>query len=300
MADKDRETKTLQNMFDSRGSMVSVVKCVTFGRKPCAPTDPLKTLCRGELRSPLNYISPQFPESQMFAQADLALEVKAIHLWWISLDVTEENLQTFISLLSESEKIKADRFKFPQHQRRYQAVHGILRMILARYVNLDPAQINFTHSDRGKPYLTDDCNPLNLQFNLSHSENMAIVGISRDRRIGVDLEKIRSMENAEQLAQRFFCVSEHRLLTQAIPEERDKLFFQLWTAKEAYLKATGEGISGGLNQVEIALNPLRLINFPNWYLQSFESNPDDDHHYWAAIAVEGKGETIEIKCFSYF
>ena len=108
MADKDRETKTLQNMFDSRGSMVSVVKCVTFGRKACAPTDPLKTLCRGELRSPLNYISPQFPESQMFAQADLALEVKAIHLWWISLDVTEENLQTFISLLSESEKIKAN------------------------------------------------------------------------------------------------------------------------------------------------------------------------------------------------
>ena len=66
------------------------------------------------------------------------------------------------------------------------------------------------------------------------------------------------------------------------------------------MKATGEGISGGLNQVEIALNPLRLINFPNWYLQSFESNPDDDHHYWAAIAVEGKGETIEIQCFSYF
>jgi 4'-phosphopantetheinyl transferase len=129
---------------------------------------------------------------------------------------------------------------------------------------------------------------------------MAIVGISRDRRIGVDLEKMRSMENSEQLAQRFFCASEHRLLTQAIPEERDKLFFQLWTAKEAYLKATGEGISGGLNQVEIALNPLRFINLPNWYLQSFESNPDDDHNYWAAIAVEGKGETIEIKCFSYF
>ena len=236
----------------------------------------------------------------MFAQANWVLEIQTIHLWWISLDVTDENLQTFIFLLSESEKIKADRFKFPQHQRRYQAVHGILRIILGRYLKLDPAQINFTHSDRGKPYLTDDCNPLNLQFNLSHSENMAIVGISRDRRIGVDLEKMRSMENAEQLAQRFFCASEHRLLTQAIPEERDKLFFQLWTAKEAYLKATGEGISGGLNQVEIALNPLRFINLPNWYLQSFEFNPDDDHHYWAAIAVEGKGETIEIKCFSYF
>jgi 4'-phosphopantetheinyl transferase len=236
----------------------------------------------------------------MFAQADLALEDQTIHLWWISLDVTDEILQTFISLLSESEKIKADRFKFPQHQRRYQAVHGILRIILGRYLNLDPAQINFTHCDRGKPYLTNDCNPLNLQFNLSHSENMAILGISRDRRIGVDLEKMRPMENAEQLAERFFCASEYALLTQAIPAERDKLFFQLWTAKEAYLKATGEGISGGLNQVEIALNPLRFINFHDWYLQSFSPSPDDDQNYWAAIAIETQGENVPIKHFSYF
>jgi len=235
----------------------------------------------------------------MFSASDWVLEAQTVHLCWISLDVSEENLQNLSSLLSESEKIKADRFKFPQHQRRYQAVHGILRIILGRYLNLDPAQINFIHSDRGKPYLTDDCNPLNLQFNLSHSENMAIVGISRDRRIGVDLEKIRPMENAEQLAERFFCASEYDLLTQAIPEERDKLFFQLWTAKEAYLKATGEGISGGLNQIEIALNPLRFINFSNWYFQSFESNPDDELNYWATITVEGKGENIEVKCFSY-
>jgi 4'-phosphopantetheinyl transferase len=236
----------------------------------------------------------------MFAQTDWILEVQTIHLWWISLDVTEENLQNLISLLSAAEKIKADRFKFPQHQRRYQAVHGILRIILGRYLNLDPAQINFIHSDRGKPYLTDDCNPLNLQFNLSHSENMAIVGISRDRRIGVDLEKMRPMENAEQLAERFFCASEYAFLTQAIPEERDKLFFQLWTAKEAYLKATGEGISGGLNQVEIALNPLRFINCPDWYLQSFSPNPDDRHSFWAAIAIEARGENVPIKYFSYF
>jgi len=236
----------------------------------------------------------------MFSASDWVLEAQTVHLWWISLDVTEENLQTFIAFLSESEKIKAERFKFPQHQRRYQAVHGILRILLSRYLNLDPAQINFTHSDRGKPYLTDDCNPLNLQFNLSHSENMAIVGISCDRPIGVDLEKLRPMENSLQLAKRFFCPSEYALLTQAIPEERDKLFFQFWTAKEAYLKATGEGISGGLNQVEIALNPLRFINFSHWYLQSFESNPDDDCNYLAAIAFEEKGENIEIRCFSYF
>jgi len=236
----------------------------------------------------------------MFSASDWVLEAQTVHLWWISLDVSEEDLQTCIALLSESEKIKADRFKFPQHQRRYQAVHGILRIILARYLNLDPIQLNFTHSDRGKPYLSHDCNPVNLQFNLSHSENRAIVGISRDRSIGVDLEKMRPMGNAMLLAERFFCPSEYTLLTQAIPEERDKLFFQLWTAKEAYLKATGEGISGGLNQVEIALNPLRFINFPDWYLQSFESNPDDECNYWAAIALETQGENVPIKYFSYF
>ena len=249
-----------------------------------------------------NFLEHLSKISSSFSHQIGSLDSETIYLWWTSLNFSEETLQTFISLLSEDEIGKANRYKFPHHRNRYQVVHGILRIILGRYLKLDPTQVNFTYSDRGKPYLADTGNPQNLQFNLSHSENLAIVGISRDARIGVDVEQLRSMENVLQLTERFFCPSEYGLLIQANPEERDQLFFQLWTAKEAYLKATGEGISGGLNQIEIGLNPLRFINFPKtetrpkkWHLESFALNLDNGANYWTAIAVEGEGANIQMK-----
>ncbi len=234
------------------------------------------------------------------------IDSQQVHLWYLDLNPPEVILKSLISLLAEDEKTKAERYKFKQSQICYQVVHSTLRIILGRYLDLDPKQINFIYSDRGKPFLADNCNPLNLQFNLSHSENIAIFAITCDRRIGVDIESLRSPDNILKLAQRFFCPSEYTLLNQAIPEEQNKLFFQLWTAKEAYLKATGEGISGGLNQVEIALNPLQIVSLieetepKKWHLESFCLNLDKSIKYWVAIAVEGRIENIQIQPLLYF
>ncbi len=229
---------------------------------------------------------------------------KQVQAWWFNLNPPNSIVENLAALLSEDEITKANRFKLTHLRSRYQVAHGILRIILGKCLNLPPQQIEFTYSDRGKPHLAAHCNPLNLQFNLSHSENLAIVGIARNLQIGIDIEHRRSLKNAEHLARRFFCPTEAKLLKQATPQEQT--FFQLWTAKEAYLKATGEGIANGLEQVEIALNPLRFLKLPQnaqqtqqWSLQSFSIEPEEDETYLGAIAVEGNIEELSIEPFRY-
>ena len=221
------------------------------------------------------------------------LAVSQVELWWFSLSVDEHTLASLIALLSPTEMARADRFRFDHHRRRYQIAHGVLRILLANHLHCSPAAIAFTYSERGKPAIADHCQPQGLQFNLSHSEDLAIVGISRDRLIGVDVEYVRDMDNLDSLVKRFFCAEEYRYFQQANSHEQQKIFFQLWTAKEAYLKATGTGLAGGLDQVQLSLSPLKFQSLPgntedlkDWGLFSCELRSN----YQAAIAV---GQILE-------
>lgn len=190
------------------------------------------------------------------------LAVSQVELWWFSLSVDDHTLASLIALLSPTEIARADRFRFDHHRRRYQIAHGVLRILLANHLHCSPAAIAFTYSERGKPAIADHCQPQGLQFNLSHSEDLGIVGISRDRLIGVDVEYVRDMDNLDSLIKRFFCAEEYRYFQQANSHEQQKIFFQLWTAKEAYLKATGAGLAGGLDQVQLSLSPLKFQSLP--------------------------------------
>jgi 4'-phosphopantetheinyl transferase len=183
---------------------------------------------------------------------------------------------------------RANRFRFDHHRRRYQIAHGVLRILLANHLHCSPAAIAFTYSERGKPAIADHCQPQGLQFNLSHSEDLGIVGISRDRLIGVDVEYVREMDNLDSLVKRFFCAEEYQYFQQAPPQQQQQIFFQLWTAKEAYLKATGAGLAGGLDQVQLSLSPLKFQSLPgnienlkDWDLFSCELLSN----YQAAITV---------------
>lgn len=240
-----------------------------------------------------------------FYDSTWLLQEQQVQAWWFELNPPDSFVEKLAALLSMDENTKANRYKFPHLRIRYQVAHGILRIILGNYLKLHPQKIEFIYSDRGKPQLADHCNPLNLQFNLSHSENLAIVGICRNLPIGIDIEHRRSLKNAEQLAQRFFCPTEADLFKTLTVQEHSQLFFQLWTAKEAYLKATGQGIAGGLDQVTIALNPLRFAQLPNniknhpqWSLQSFSIETQTDT-YLGAIAIEGNIEELTLQPFLY-
>ena len=131
---------------------------------------------------------------------------------------------------------------------------GVLRQLLGYYLHTEPKKIEFSYSDRGKPLLREPSPVSPLQFNLSHSQEYALYGFTYNRPIGVDLEYLREMPDLIKIARRFFSTRESELLSRTNNESRAKLFFQLWTAKEAYLKAIGTGLSGSLASVEIAID----------------------------------------------
>lgn len=230
-----------------------------------------------------------------FPPQNLELLQNDVHLWCSPLDLSSTQLSAFVSLLSCDEHAKAQRFRFDKHRRRYIIAHGMLRIILARYLKIEPQQVEFEYSSRGKPRILGT----NIQFNLSHSHEMALYGITDDCPIGVDIEQLRPMTDAAAIANRFFCATESAIIEGLTSPEQENAFFQLWTAKEAYLKATGEGLGGGLDRVEIALNRgIHLLSIngilseaEQWQLCSFPLFSA----YRGAVVVWGKK-----KNFQYF
>lgn len=226
-----------------------------------------------------------------------------VQIWVKDLDLPLEQVQNLEKTLSEDEKERARRFRFAEHRRRFIAARGWVREILGRYLNLAPQDVRFEYNAKGKPMLCSSLRERSLQFNVSHSQELALYGFAKSQRIGVDLEYIRTVKDLEHLAQRFFCSSEVALLKTLPSPEREKAFFQMWTAKEAYLKAIGEGIGGGLNQVEVLLASGQVQGLKSiagdeqvanqWRLWSFFPKPD----YVATIAVEDVDQALSLELF---
>ena len=187
--------------------------------------------------------------------AELKLSGNDIHIWYAALDLPPEQLEIFSLTLSSDEKTRAERFHFDEHRQLFIASRGILRSILSRYSEIAPEQIQFNYGSRGKPEIAESCGVKKIKFNLSHSGKVALYAITRDREIGIDIEKIHPIADAEQIAQRFFSAKEYAWLSELSPSEKPEAFFELWTCKEAYLKAIGEGLAFGLDKFEILFSP---------------------------------------------
>ncbi|BCL34613.1 4'-phosphopantetheinyl transferase HetI [Nostoc sp. MS1] len=216
---------------------------------------------------------------------DLTLSSDEVHVWRISLEQPESQIQVLATTLSSDELARVNRFYFPEHRQRFIAGRGILRSILGQYLGVEPQQVKFDYEPKGKPLLAN--NHSGLQFNLSHSQNLGLCAVNYTRQIGIDLEYIRPTSDLESLAQRFFLPQEYELLRSLPDEQKQKIFFRYWTCKEAYLKATGDGIAK-LEEIEIALTPTepaKLQTSPAWSL--LELVPDDN--CVAAVAVAGFG-----------
>lgn len=219
----------------------------------------------------------------------LAFSNPEVHIWRAKLDWASEQLAELAALLSPDEHARANRFRFDCDRQRFVAGRGILRLILACYLPTAADRLEFSYSPRGKPSLSNPKLATPLTFNLSHSNQVALYAVTCDRLIGIDIEHIRPLQDMEQLAQRFFLPSETKLLHQCPAEQRPALFFQLWTCKEAYLKATGEGLTG-LRRVEITAlsNPIVALTLdgilaPQWTITQLMPEAE----YAAALAIEG-------------
>ncbi len=184
---------------------------------------------------------------------NLVLPENNVHIWRANLDLSEAEIEQLVSVLSSDERARADRFRFPQHRRRFMAARGILRQIISIYEQIKPdLPTLFEYSPLGKPRLSSSLGNRDLQFNISHSHELALYSFTRYDRIGIDLESKRLNSDVIQIAERFFTPKEVAYLASLTGERQIPAFLQIWTAKEAYLKATGEGIANSLDQVEIS------------------------------------------------
>jgi 4'-phosphopantetheinyl transferase len=219
----------------------------------------------------------------------LKLSVNQVDIWQADLNISPQQLAQFHLTLSADEQQRAQRFRFERDRHQYIAARGILRSLLAQYLGVHPPQLQFNYSDKGKPTLSPVHVTQPIQFNVSHSHQKALYGITLNRRVGIDLEYIRTVE-ALSLAQRFFSPQEVIQLTTVSPQQQQQMFFQLWTGKEAYLKATGEGLSG-LENIEILLDSRQefTVNCPDKILSNWSIIPlKINEEYVASVAVEGE------------
>ncbi|MDJ0615580.1 MAG: 4'-phosphopantetheinyl transferase superfamily protein [Calothrix sp. MO_192.B10] len=226
---------------------------------------------------------------------DLTLLPDDVHVWRIDLDLPESRLEELRQTLCDDEITRADRFYQKLHRHRFIAGRGILRSILANYLGIEPSQVQFEYEPLGKPVLAEAHGDNRPCFNLSHSQGLGLCAVSCDRPLGVDLEYIRPMSDLLSLAKQFFAPSEYDLIQSLPPQQKKEIFFRYWTCKEAYLKATGVGLSK-LREIEITLSPrdsAQLKNISDWNL--VEIKPGDN--FAAAVAINGFG--WEIKYWQY-
>lgn len=174
-----------------------------------------------------------------------------VHLWMLSLDRPSQERDYFFSLLSEDERIRANKFYFETARSQFIVGRGLLRTLLGEYLHIDPARVEFDYEAHGKPMLKKNQFDQLIQFNVSHSEQWGIAAVCLNCRIGVDIEWHRPLADMDDLARQFFTKRESALLESLSGKKKRELFYRLWTCKESYLKASGEGLLIPLDQVEV-------------------------------------------------
>ena len=204
------------------------------------------------------------------------------------------------SVLSADEKARAARFRQAGHTRDFVVARGLLRRFLACYLRIPAAGIGFDYSESGKPSLTIESETNDIEFNLSHSGKLAVFGITKSVEIGVDVELIDRSVDVPLLSRRILSDSEQRRFAQIPDNERVPAFFRYWTHKEAYLKATGEGIGADLAAISLEWpvvgSDVRLVdrrgkNKSHWSLQTLTP----EQGYVGAVAVNTSTPVYRIR-----
>lgn len=193
-------------------------------------------------------------------------------------------------LLSGDEQRRAERFRYPEHRRRYVLARAGLRRLLAERLSISARAIELIENGYGKPKLSCTHKPARLEFNLSHSENVAIYAFTNGHAVGVDVELIRQIPDASDLAENFFSPYEIASIKSLPIEQRSLAFLNCWTRKEAFVKALGLGLSCPLDAFDVTIEPhtparitrieARIGDPAHWRLQAFIPYP----RYVAAVA----------------
>lgn len=218
----------------------------------------------------------------------------AIHVWRASLDASQYLPRSLESSLSPDEHARAERFHFPRDRIRFVTGRGLLRHILARYLDIIPERLRFGYGDRGKPFLVEP-EKARLRFNLSHDAGMLLVAVARAFEVGVDVEQVPADHTVTEVGDLVLSAPEKDVLDRLHGEARRIAFARLWTRKEAYTKADGGGLFIALTLTDVS-GPENHVRVFNEATKDWTDNPRWDLRtlcvgsgYEAALAVESDG-----------
>lgn len=210
------------------------------------------------------------------------------------LDPGSEIVHALSGLLSSAERQRADRFKFTRDRRRFIVARARLREFLAARLRMRPECVELVYGAHGKPEVAPHCAASDLRFNLSHAQDLAVYAFSTGRAIGVDVEWIRAIDDADEIAARCFARQENDAYRALDPGQKLLGFFHCWTRKEAFVKALGDGLSHALRDFDVSLTPgepakiLRVGDVRGercgWTLQTFSPAPG----FVGAVAVQSQ------------
>lgn len=188
-----------------------------------------------------------------------------VHIWHADVWGIKFNEGQLSNLLSPDELARISRFQYETDRRNFLFCRSMLRILLASYLRVSPAELHFAYSAHGKPNLAASAGK--VEFNLSHSEGQLLIAICRNRKVGVDIERTDLNLNVTEVAQQFFSQTELRRLEAEPPHLRRKFFYSCWTQKEAWLKARGEGLSYPLSTFDVCesgqAGEVKLTTRPN-------------------------------------
>jgi 4'-phosphopantetheinyl transferase len=184
-----------------------------------------------------------------------------VAVWWMELGSPPATaVERWRTCLNEAERIRADRFHFNEDKSTYIAAHWLIRNALASVGGLPPIDWRFAVGKHGKPTVAPAVGQPALSFNLSHTRGFVAGAVSIDHQIGIDVETLSPGLAVIDIAEGFFNPSEVAILHATEQDEQHRIFFRLWTLKEAFIKATGEGLSRPLTSFSFSLDPV-VITF---------------------------------------
>ena len=229
-----------------------------------------------------------------------------VHVWRIPLVGDAALLGRLTAVLDAAEKQRVNRFVFAADRRRYLLSHAALRLILSNYLPQEPDMLIFGLGAYGKPYLQSSGPGYGLQFNLTHTPEMALIAVTGSLAVGIDIEQVRPLDDALAIADRFFSAEEIAdLRTVAGTTFEAQAFFNCWTRKEAIIKAQGAGLSRALDSFAVTLLPdeavvvrrddQRPASQEPWHLRALHPGPN----YAAALAVENAPQSIQYWTWSW-
>lgn len=233
------------------------------------------------------------PSAQPLTKRQGPLDDNPLELVVARLDIGSPGIASADALLSTAEWQRAHRLADQRQRRRFIAARSLLRQLLGERLAIRPEAVELIYGKYGKPALSEHLTGLALNFNVSHSHDLAVFAFASGRRIGVDIERIRPLLTTELIASHFFSRCEQDEYQSLEPADKIEGFFNAWTRKEAFVKAHGDGLPPALDAFDISLRPqgqaricrvgMRDGDACGWTLYSFQPVPG----FVGAMVVEG-------------